>query len=259
MTRSASTGEILGEIALKLDIDGRVARNPTAPARWGLQRSSNTRPQISDDAALKQRSTQEANTILIRLGDVPGLRAMLALALATDEIATQVTSAPQSSDTEKDVARQAKQVDLASHKAEVRRLLGQAVRGATIFFQGTPYQPAAGESPSAAIRTTLSQILPHIYPRFADVLHRISNEETAVKAALAGNTTNSDLQALGVYRADGTLNDAHRCSAPSAGCRSTTSTSSSYKPTRSAPGSIARPTAGTGLREGRPGAAAARL
>lgn len=203
---------ILGrEIALKLDIDGRVARNPTAHVTLRVyspfQRALD--PQIGDDTALKQRSTQEANTILVRLGDVPGLRAMIALALATDEVATQVTSAPQSSDTEKDVARQAKQVDLASHKAEVRRLLGQSVRGATIFFQGTPYQPAAGESPSAAIRTTLGQILPHIYARFADVPHRISNEETAVKAALAGNTTNSDLQALSVYRADGTLNDAH--------------------------------------------------
>ena len=72
-----------------------------------------------------------------------------------------------------------------------------------------PRLTAPGESPAAAIRTTLGQILPHIYARFADVPHRIGNEETAVKAALAGNTTNSDLQALGVYRADGTLNDAH--------------------------------------------------
>lgn len=203
---------ILGrEIALKLEIDGRVARNPAAHVTLRVyspfQRALD--PQINDDNALKQRSAQDANTILIRLSEVPNLRTMLALALATDEIATQVTGAPQASDTEKDVARLARQVDLPSYKAEVGRLLGQAVRSATIFFQGTPYQPAPGESPAAAIRTTLSQILPQLYARFADVPHHIGNDETAVKAALAGNTTNADLQALGVYRADGTLNDAH--------------------------------------------------
>ena len=199
------------EITLKLELDGRVARNPTASVALRVsspfQRALD--PQINADAALKQRSAQDPHSILIRLGEVPGLLATVALALATDAVATQVTGSAQASDTDKDVARQAKQIDLASHKAEVRRLLAQAVRGAAIFFQGTAYQPAPGESPSAAIRATLGHILPHIYARFPDVLHRIQNEETAVKAALAGQTHHPDLQALGVYRADGTLNEAH--------------------------------------------------
>ena len=59
------------------------------------------------------------------------------------------------------------------------------------------------------MRTTLTQMLPGIYTRFAEVPHRIVNETNAVKAALAGNSSNSDLQALNVYRADGTLNEAH--------------------------------------------------
>jgi len=71
------------------------------------------------------------------MADVPALRRTLALALATDEVATQVTSSPQSSDPDKDVARQARQSDLVSHKSDVRRLLGQAVRGGTVFFRGT--------------------------------------------------------------------------------------------------------------------------
>jgi hypothetical protein len=41
------------------------------------------------------------------------------------------------------------------------------------------------------------------------VPRRIANEEAAVKAALTGNTTNVDLAALGVYRADGTVNVTH--------------------------------------------------
>jgi hypothetical protein len=199
------------EVALKLDIDGRVARNPQAPVTLRVyspfQRALDA--QIDDDAALKQQSAQEPEVIIFRMADVPALRRTLALALATDEVATQVTSSPQSSDPDKDVARQARQSDLVSHKGDVRRLLGQAVRGGTVFFRGTQYQLAAADSAGAAVRATLAEILPSIYARFAEVPHRLVNEATAVKAALAGNTSNSDLQALGVYRADGTLNDAH--------------------------------------------------
>ena len=107
------------------------------------------------------------------------------------------------------MARQAKQGDLPAHRDDVRRLLGQAVRGSMVFFRGTSYQLAPGDSPSAAVRTTLAQILPNIYPRFSDVPHRIANEVSAVKAALSGNPANTDLKALGVHKADGTLNDSH--------------------------------------------------
>ncbi len=199
------------ELSLKLEIDGRVARNPTAHVTLRVyspfQKAIDT--QIGNDAVMKQRSNEDLNAILIRLDDVNGFRSALALALATDLVATEVLGSPMSSDAEKDVARQARQHDLTSYKAEVRRIIGQAVRGATMFFRGTPYQLMPGESPGAAMRTTLGQLLPQIYARLTDVPQRISNEETAVKAALTNNTTNPDLQQLGVYRADGTLNDAH--------------------------------------------------
>jgi len=64
-----------------------------------------------------------------------------------------------------------------------------------------------GESASDAVRKTLNQILPGIYPSFSEVTYRITNEESAVKAALNGNPTNTDLRNLGVYKADGTLNE----------------------------------------------------
>jgi hypothetical protein len=199
------------EMALRLEIDGKVARNPAAPVLLRvyspLQRT--LEPDIVDDTVLKSRSNQESDAILFRLADVPELRRMLALAVATAEIANHVLSAGSAGGPEIDVARTARQVDLASHRAEVRKLLGQAVRGGMIFFRGTSYTLGAGDSPSGAVRATLAQILPTIYPRFADVAHRVGNEEAAVKAALAGNTANLDLQALHVYKADGSLNDAN--------------------------------------------------
>lgn len=203
---------VLGrELALKLEIDGRVARNPAAHVALRLatpfQKAIDT--QIGNDAVMKQRSNEDPNAILIRLDDVSGFRSALALAIATDQVANEVTGSPMSSDPEKDVARQARQHDLVSYKAEVRRLIGQAVRGATVFFRGTSYPLLPGDSPSAAMRATLGQLLPQIYARLGELTHRITNEDTAVKAALANNTSHPDLQQLGVYRADGTLNDAH--------------------------------------------------
>ncbi len=199
------------EMPLKLEIDGRVARNPTAHVAVRvyspLQRSLD--PQISDDAALRQRSSQDPDNILYRLAEAPGLRANLALAVATAKVADETIGSAQTTPVEKEIARQAKAEDLPALKDQVRRLLSTAVRGGQIFFRGTAYQVADGESASAAARATLSQILPQIYTRFAEVPHRLASEATAVRAALAGNMSNGDLQALGVYRADGTLNESH--------------------------------------------------
>lgn len=199
------------EMALKLEIDGRVARNPASYVAVRvyspLQRSLD--PQISDDAALRQRSSQDPDNILYRLAEAPGLRANLTLAVATAKVADETIGSAQTSAVEKEIARQAKAEDLPTLKDQVRRLLSTAVRGGQIFFRGTAYQVADGESASAAARATLSQILPQIYTRFAEVPHRLASEATAVRAALAGNMSNSDLVALGVYRADGTLNESH--------------------------------------------------
>ncbi|MEI7768477.1 MAG: BREX system P-loop protein BrxC [Chloroflexales bacterium] len=199
------------EIKLKLELDNRVVRNTSAYVSLRVfspfQRALDT--QLGNDAAMRQRSNESPDAIVIRLDDVPGLRATLALAMATEAVAQEVTSSAIAGEAEKDVARQARKDDLQSHKAEVRRLLGQSVRGARLFFRGTTYDPTPSESPGAAIRATLAEIVPQLYARFSDVPYKITNEETAVKAALAGNTTNNDLRGLGVYRADGTLNDAH--------------------------------------------------
>lgn len=199
------------EKALKLVIDERTVRNPTAAVALRVaspfQRSLD--PQVGDDAVMKQRSAADRASVFVRLAEVPDLRRVLALYVATMEVADQTIASPQASDPDRDVARSAKQADLASHRADLRRLLGQSVRGATVFYNGSAYQLAVGESAYEAMRATLGQILPSIFARFADLPHRIVNEEMAVKAALAGNSTNGDLQQMGVYHADGTLNEAH--------------------------------------------------
>jgi len=198
------------EIRLQLEMDGRVIRNPSMPAAVHIyspfQRVLD--PQITDDAAMKQRSQQDPESIFFRMADIKGLRRVLALAVATEEIANQVRTS-QANTAEAEVAQQARQVDLSGYKNEVRHLLAQAVRGGTMFFRGSNYQLIDGNSASEAVRNTLSLILPSIYPSFSEVPYRITNEEAAVKAALNGNTTNTDLRNLNVYKADGTLNESH--------------------------------------------------
>jgi hypothetical protein len=106
--------------------------------------------------------------------------------------------------------REARAQDLPSYQAEVKRLLAQSVRNADIFFNGSRYSLVADGSANAVCATLAQpQLVPTIYSYFGDLPHRIANEEAAVKAALAGNTGNPDLQHLGVYKADGTINDGH--------------------------------------------------
>ena len=197
------------EIRLRLEIDGRVVRNNTMPVTVRVYRPFQRvlDAQVSDDAAMKLRSGQDPDAVFLRMAEVPGLRSMLALALATDEVAEQVR-ASQPNTPEGEVAQQAKQVDLPGYKNEVRSLLAQSVHCGTLFFRGSSYQLLDG-SAGNAVRSALGQLLPSIYPRFAEVPYRIANEETAVKAALNDNTSNTDLQNLGVYKNDGTLNDSH--------------------------------------------------
>ncbi len=199
------------EKVFKLEIDGRVAYNsgeyPVLRVYSPFQHSFD--PTLADDTAMKQRSQERNEAILIRLGAVSGLHSTLALAVATETVINEVVASATASENEKEIARQARQIDLPGHRADVRRLLGQAVRGAKVFYRGIAYDVVSGSSPSDAMRATLTDILPHMFPRISDVPHRLVNEDRAVRAALRNDTNDSDLQALGVYRADGTLNDAH--------------------------------------------------
>jgi len=201
------------EIAVKLTVDGRVVRNPGAPVTLHvyspLQRALD--PGVAEDAAMSQRANADPNTIYLRMEDQKGLRDALALALATEHEANAVLASQQNTSADQDVARQAKAQDLPSYKDEVKRLLALALRGGVIFFRGTRYALSPAGSTAASVRETLAQppLLPTIYSRFRELTHRVADEDKAVKAALAGNTGNPDVQALGVYRSDGTLNDSN--------------------------------------------------
>lgn len=164
-------------------------------------------PELTNDEEIKQRSQREQNTFFLRMANVPELRTLLAQLMATEEIIELVMRGGQDGNPEYDVARQAKQHDVAEYRRSVVYALGRAVREGLLFFRGTPYYLRDGNNAVEAVRNALSQLLPLIYARFSDLPYRILKEERAVKAALEGKTADSDLEGLKVYKKDGTLNE----------------------------------------------------
>jgi hypothetical protein len=197
------------EKVLRLMVDGRVVRNPsehvTIQVFTPLQRI--IAPEINNDEEMKQRSLQDQNSFFLRIGNVQEIRRALVQAAATEEVAEQVLSTGLSNDPEYEVAKQAKSHDVTEYKRAVRHYLAQAVRNGMLFFRGSAYYPTDGDNASAVIRNSLSQLLPQIYSRFIDLPHRIHDEARAVRDALNNVVSNTDLVALKVYKADGTLND----------------------------------------------------
>lgn len=195
------------EKQLKIVLDSRTIRNPsvavTIHVYSPLQRILD--PDIQNDVVLKQRSNQDQNSFILRMGDVKEFRRALARAVATAEAIEEATNKPVN-DPERKVAEQAR-ADLVQYQDDVRRALAEAMRSSTLFFRGTVHNLMDGSSASGVIRNTLSYLLPDVYPRFIQLPHRIVNEESAVKAALSDNTNNEDLQKLGVYTSDGSLNE----------------------------------------------------
>ncbi|MGH2507908.1 MAG: hypothetical protein ACRDHZ_10975, partial [Ktedonobacteraceae bacterium] len=194
---------------LRLVLDGRTVRNTsehvTIQVYSPLQRL--LAPELDNDEEIKQRSIHEQYTFFLRMAQVPELRQALAQMVATDEMAEYVMRSGIHGNPEYEVAKQAKMHDVGIYRNAVLHYLGQAVRGGTLFFRGSAYYLTDGDNAHAAVRSALSQLLPQIYARLQDVPHRILNDERAVRDALNNQTSNADLVALKVYKADGTLNE----------------------------------------------------
>jgi len=194
---------------LRLMLDGSVLRNQsehvTIQVYSPLQQI--IAPEIGSDEEMKQRSRQEPNSFFLRMEKVPELRYALAQVAATEEVADQIMNGGMTSDPEYEVAKQARSHDVAEYRRDVRYYLAKAVRNGILFFRGTAYYPTDGDNAGAVVRNSLSQLLPQIYSRFSDLPHHIRDDARAVKDALNNVTSNSDLVALKVYKADGTLNE----------------------------------------------------
>ncbi len=198
------------EKLLRVELDTRVIRNANNPAANVTVRVYSPLQRLLDSASqsdevLKQSSSQNPNSFIVRMGDVKDFRRILARAVATKEIVDD-TMRKVGNDPDKKVAEQARD-DAAQYENDVRYALNDAIRGSVVFFRGSSYPLMDGTSPNNAVRNTLSHLLPEIYSRFGELPHRVVNEDIAVKAALREITSNDDLQKLGVYTNEGLLNE----------------------------------------------------
>jgi hypothetical protein len=194
---------------LRLVLDNRGLRNLTehvtihvySPLQWLIA------PEIGNDVELKQQSIQQKNTFFLRTEFLAGFQRALALAVATEEVAEYILHTGQNGEAEFEVAKLAKKHDIPEYKREVRHLFEQAVRNSQIFFRGSMYYPSNGDNASAMVRSTLGPRLLEIYSAYADLPHRLHDDAKAVRDALNHVISNKDLEALGVFKADGTLNE----------------------------------------------------
>ena len=208
---SVSVKGVVGarEKLLKVELDTRMIKNANNPSATVIVRVYSPLQRLLDseiqsDEVLKQRSNEQPNNFLLRMGESKDFRRILARAIATREIIDETTRKA-GNDPEKKVAEQANE-DAVQYKDDVRNALNNAMRSSILFFRGSPYALMDGSSPNNAVRNTLSHLLPEIYSQFVYLPHRVVNEELAVKAALRDNTSNDDLQKLGVFTNDGQLN-----------------------------------------------------
>jgi hypothetical protein len=192
---------------VKIELDGSPLRTQGyvtvrvySPLQYVLD------PDLANDTVLKQRSTQEPDTIYLRMSNVKELRRALVHAVATEEVADEILARSLNTDPEYEVARQEKQHDLVEYRNEVHKALDEAVRNASVFMRGSSYNLIDGANASEAVRNTLSYLLKAIYARFSELSYRVLNEESAVKAALNDNIAHPDLKALSVFTAQGELN-----------------------------------------------------
>ncbi|GHO59273.1 BREX system P-loop protein BrxC [Ktedonobacter robiniae] len=194
---------------LRLVLDNRVLRNPTEHVTIHvyspLQRL--IAPEIGNDVDLKQQSIQQKNTFFLRMEFLAGFQRALALAVATEEVAEHILHTGQGGEAEFEVAKLAKKYDIPEYKREVRYLFEQAMRNSQIFFRGSIYYPSNGDNAGAMVRSTLGPRLLEIYSAYADLPHRLHDDAKAVRDALNHVVSNKDLEALGVFKADGTLNE----------------------------------------------------
>ena len=141
---------------------------------------------------------------------MPGLRATLALAVATQKVADDTLAVATAGETEKEIAaRRPSRWTCPAIRPKCAACWHKPCAAARSSSAAPSISWAAATAPARWCAARLAQILPQIYTRFSELPYRLTNEASAVKAALAGNTGNADLAALGVYRADGTLNDSH--------------------------------------------------
>jgi hypothetical protein len=196
--------------AVKIELDGKIIHNPPATAQVTVHVYSPIQrildPDIGNDTEMRIRSNHESDGVFLRMGEARDLRRALARAVATRETIDEVLRSSAGNDPEKQVARQA-QKDLEIYDEEVRYALDQAIRAGVVFFRGSIYNLIDEGNSKETVRSILGQLLPIIYSRFHDLQHKVVNEEAAVKAALYKNTANTDLRALGVYRADGEIDE----------------------------------------------------
>lgn len=197
------------EFPFKLDIDG--APVPGTQGHITLELSSALKVLAGTtlaDVETQSLQPDQGNTIFFVSGRVRGFDQDLTRLLAMKEvIANWVGDAHKSEDAKK-LAMERDNNDIPKLERKVLDGLKDGIRSGHIVYKGSSRSlPAKPDTtPGAALRSEMGRFWPQLYPKFDKVPVRISDDQKAIQAVLAGSTAlTTDIKALKLYDAAGKI------------------------------------------------------
>lgn len=153
---------------------------------------------------------EEKSTVFFLSGRVKGFDLELSRFLAMKEVIENWKGDSYKSEEARKLAQERETNDLPKLENRVIEALKEGIRTGWVVFRGSSHSLAVGQGqkPSDSLRAELTTFLAQIYSKFGKVPVRVVNDQAAIVDALAGKTSNKDIQALRLFDKAGNI-DAH--------------------------------------------------
>jgi hypothetical protein len=150
----------------------------------------------------------EKYTLFFLCGRVPSFEQDLTRYMAVKQVARDWQQHPRKTSTEKELAILRETEDLLKLERKVVEGIKEGIRGGRLVFKGSsrPLSPRTGQVPGDWLRTEMGTFWPNIYTQFDRCPVKILNDQRAIKDALEGVASSSDVKALNLYDSSGQLN-----------------------------------------------------
>jgi len=197
-TRAAPLLEVLGFSTVPFqgkEFGIQLAMDETVAAKGGHARVSIHSPLAvlgglkPSDLENRSLRDEEKNTIFVLCDRVPLFDQDLNRFLAMREVVDRWKGDQYKPEAARKLALDRESNDLAKLENGLRKALRESLQHGRIIFRGASrsLSPKPGESAGAMLRTEIASYFPTIYPNYKKVPVRISEEQKAIRAVLAGD------------------------------------------------------------------------
>lgn len=150
----------------------------------------------------------EKYTLFFLCGRVPSFEDDLKRYMAVKQVARDWQQHPRKTSTEKELAILRETEDLPKLERKVVEGIKEGIRNGRLVFKASsqPLSPRTGQVPGDWLRAEMATYWPKIYTQFDRCPVKIINDQRAIKDALEGTASTSDVKALNLYDSSGQLN-----------------------------------------------------